>query len=330
MQLKNKRLLLMAAFVLCTLATPTYFFAQDNKEAFKYLERIMSEKKRVLDKCTAYSNLQIHSKDPKAVRLAHTQATGQIQIAINNLTKVITDYKGDGTLRKKNIKLYEALLHTYKNDYEKMFALAKTSEESVETMEAYLQLQGDANEKASRLFDTTRAVIREFAAEHNINILEDDDTALKKFNAAMDKVGKYRKGIFMQHFRLLKAAAPAIDDLNKNKGKKLGDFAAPLQKTCEDVLLKLKELGAYENDNALNKIVQKEAEYYLEQSKKNMPEIAALLQKKSLESQKEVDTLNKWTKDFVTHYNDFSTDYAEGEDRLWDKHVPVYKISNKP
>ena len=274
------------------------------------------------------SNAQIHSKDVKAQRTAQLQVVGQINIAISNL-KLLKDFNNSATLRKAHLNVYDALLKTYNGEYEKLFALAKTAEESVETMEAYLKLQEDASNKVNQLSDSVRALNHAFAADNDINLIDGETESAKKFDQAMSAVGAYRHKVFIEHFKIKKRFAPMIDDLNKNKGKKMASFIEPMQKTCEEVLLALPKIGEYSGDGKLLKTVKEEAEFYLAECKQNLPSVAKLMAKKQLETKEDVDFYNRWNRNFIEKSNKLGEKYSEDEDRLWDKHVPTYKGAKK-
>jgi hypothetical protein len=320
---------LFTKFVLLAAACAwtTQAFAQSNTEAVKFFERINNEMTRVNEKQMLNSNAQVHSKDVKTQKTAQMQVVGQINIAISNL-KTVKDFKGS-TLRQGHLKMYDALLKTYNGEYEKLFALAKTAEETVETMDAYLKLKEDANERVNKLGDSVRTLNRAFAAENGINLIDGETEAAKKFEQAMSLVGAYRRKIFMEHFKIEKRFAPMIDDLNKNKGKKMASFIEPMQKTCEEVLLALTKIGEYDGDARIMKVVKEEAEFYLAECKQNLPTIAKIMAKEKLESKEDVDMYNKWNRSFVEKSNKLMQKYSEEEDRLWDKHTPVYKGAKK-
>jgi hypothetical protein len=322
-----KTVITKIAFFALICAYATTAVAQTNTEGFKYFERLNSEMKRVNEKQMVNSNAQVHSKDVKAQRTAQLQVVGQINIAISNL-KTLKDFN-KSTLRQAHLKMYDALLKTYNGEYEKLFALAKTAEESVETMEVYLKLQEDANNKVNNLGDSVRMLNRAFAAENQINLIDGETEAAKKFEEAMSLVGTYRRKLFIEHFKISKRFAPMVDDINKNKGKKMASFIAPMQKTCEEVLLALPKIGEYDGDGKMLKAVREEAEFYLNECKQNLPGIAKLMAKPQLDSKEEVDAYNKWNRNFVEKSNKLSQKYSEEEDRLWDKHVPVYKGAKK-
>jgi hypothetical protein len=320
---------LFTKFVLLAAACAwtTQAVAQSDSEAFKFLEKVSGEHKRVNEKQMVSSNLQVHSKDLKAQKTAQMQVVGQINIAINNL-KTLKDFKGSD-LRQGHLKMYDALLKTYNGEYEKLFALAKTAEETVETMEAYLKLKDEAYDKVNLLSDSVRTLNRAFAAANNINLTNSENESAKKFNQAMSLVGAYRRKVFMEHFKIEKRFAPMIDDLNKNKGKKMASFIAPMQKTCEEVLLALTKIGEYDGDGRILKVVKEEAEFYLAECKQNLPTIAKIMAKEKFESNEDVDTFNKWNRNFVEKSNKLMQKYGEEEERLWDKHTPVYKGAKK-
>lgn len=313
-------------FFLCAalgLHFTTPSLAQSDPEAAKFLQKIIGEGQRVGEKQMLNSNAQAHAKDLKTQRTTQLQVVNQINIAINNI-KAMKDFKGSD-LREKHLKMYDALLKTYNGDYEKLFALAKTAEESVETMEVYLKLKEEANDKVNALNDSVRMLDRAFGENYGINVTDEQSTASKKFNDAMRSVGAYRRKIFIQHFKIEKSFAPMIDDLNKNKGKKMANFIAPLQKTCEEILLEIDKIGAYEGDAKIMKAVKEEAEFYLSECKQNLPLIAKLMAKPKFESNDDVDFYNKWNQAFITKSNKLGAKYSEEEERLWDKHIPVYK-----
>jgi hypothetical protein len=305
------------------LTSTTQCLAQSDPEASKFLQKIIGEGQRVSEKQMLNSNAQAHAKDIKTQRTAQMQVVGQITIAISNI-KAMKDFK-DSDLRQKHLKMYDALLKTYNGDYEKLFALAKSAEETVETMEVYLKLKEEANDKVNALNDSVRMLDRAFGEAHGINVTDEQSTASKKFNDAMRSVGAYRRKIFIEHFKIEKAFAPMIDDINKNKGKKMAGFVAPLQKTCEEVLLALNKIGAYDGDAKMMKSVKDETEFYLAECKQNLPSIAKIMAKPKFDSNDEVDMFNKWNQNFVTKSNKLGAKYGEEEDRLWDKHIPVYK-----
>lgn len=292
--------------------------SQSFKNASDYLDFVGKEQDAVTNNMWKYTKAVAHSKSDKAIDSKRKTLIKSVEKAIDKIQKA-DGYDGDAYKNQilSYMRLSESLLN---HDYAKIIDLKEVAEQSYDLMEAYILAQELADKKMAEAYTEYHNNFKQFAAKHNINIIEGDSELGKKMKIS-NEVFKHYNDMHLIHFKVSINEVYLFDAIEKNDVNAIQQNANALSQSAKEGLERLQSVELYKNDKSLLIATKKAFEFYIDEADNQIPKITEFLImnedfetiKNTLEktSEKErtkemVDTYNKKVKDInkaVITYN---------------------------
>ena len=215
-------------------------------------------------------------------------------------------WKGDRSFKDSTVAYYKLMYSVFNEDFAKIVNMEEIAEQSYDAMEAYMLAKEKANEKLNQAAERQQRMQKEFAARHNINIIEGTSELGEKSKIASALMDHYGD-VYLIFFKAYKQEAYLLDALAKTNLTAIEQNKAALKAAAEEGLQKLQALNGYNNDGALVAACRQAMQFYKEEAgKMDFASDFLLLNesfektKKALESkpasqrtQKDIDEFNK-------------------------------------
>lgn len=341
-------IILIFSFMLLT-ANPS--FAQAFENAGQYMDHIGKANQQLTEKYLVYLSGMSHGKSARKVekrRLEVLQAISDTKFSIMGMPP----YKGDRTLKDTTVAYLKILNNVFNEDYGKIVNMEEIAEQSYDLMEAYMLAQEKASEKLQQASDRQNEMQKQFAAKHNITIIESKSASEAKMKIASE-VMKHYDEIYLIFFKSYKQEAYLMEALNQKKVNSIEQNLNSLQSYSEQGLEKLKELRGYNNDGSLIIACRNLLLFYKEEAKKgsaltdyylkeeNFTKLKKQFDSKSgsKRTQQDIDQFNKAVSDINAAsktYNEINNDLNKQRNTIqnaWnnavknfmDEYIPVQK-----
>ena len=314
MYLKSSLLLLFSFLLL----TSSSLIAQVFENAGQYMDHIGKANQLLTEKYLVYLSGMSHGKSARKVekrRMEVLQAISDTRFTIMGMPP----YKGDRTLKDTTVAYLKILNSVFNEDYGKIVNMEEIAEQSYDGMEAYILAQQKANEKLQQASVRQNEMQKQFAAKHNITIIENESVSEAKMKIA-GEVMKHYNDVYLIFFKAYKQEAYLMDALNQKKVNSIEQNLNSLQSFSEQGLDKLKDLKGYSNDGSLIIACRNLLNFYKEEAKKSSAmtdfflkeENFAKLKKQfdaksgSKRTQQDIDQFNKAVNDINDASNAFN------------------------
>ncbi|MGK2864715.1 MAG: LIC11966 family surface protein [Chitinophagaceae bacterium] len=341
-------IMLMFSFMLLT---ANRSFAQAFENAGQYMDHIGKANQQLTEKYLVYLSGMSHGKSARKVekrRLEVLQAISDTKFSIMGMPP----YKGDRTLKDTTVAYLKILNNVFNEDYGKIVNMEEIAEQSYDLMEAYMLAQEKASEKLQQASDRQNEMQKQFAAKHNITIIESKSASEAKMKIASE-VMKHYDEVYLIFFKSYKQEAYLMEALNQKKVNSIEQNLNSLQSYSEQGLEKLKELRGYNNDGSLIIACRNLLLFYKEEAKKgsaltdyylkeeNFTKLKKQFDSKSgsKRTQQDIDQFNKAVNDINAAsktYNEINNDLNKQRNTIqnaWnnavknfmDEYIPVQK-----
>jgi hypothetical protein len=320
------------------------------KDPVEYMKKIGDAHRNVTEEFLSYTSAVAHGKSARKVEKRRKDLMNAVTQARAQVKHMQPFEKTDTTLRAAS---YEYLNMTYsllKEDYGKIVDMEEIAEQSYDNMEAYIMAQEKANEKMQESADRLEAADRVFAANHNINLIEEKDAISKKADK-VEKVDKYYHQVFLIYFKSMKQEMYLIAALSKKDINGVEQNKNALLKSTEEGLALLPGIKAYENDQSLIQNCKKLLQFYQKEANEKIQGMVDFMMKTDgfekakkkfdtgSKSKEDADEFNKQVKEINnagTVYNKTNNELNQSRSKLlgdWenavknfmDKHIPQSK-----
>lgn len=325
--------------------------AQAFENAGDYMDHIGKANRALTEKYLFYLSGMSHGKSARKVekrRQDVLQAISDTRFAIMGMPP----YKGDRTLKDTTVAYLKMLNSVFNEDYGKIVNMEEIAEQSYDLMEAYMLAQQKANEKLQVASAKQNEVQKQFAARHNVRIIDDESATETKMKIAGNVMNHYNE-VYLIFFKAYKQEVYMMDALNQKNVNGVEQNINSLQNFAEEGLGKLKDMKGYNNDASLIIACRNLLNFYKEEAKKGagltdyfLKEESFMKMKKQFDSkpaakrtQQDVDQFNKGVNDINaagTAYNTLNKElnkqrtstldgWNKAVKKFMDDYIPVHQ-----
>jgi hypothetical protein len=297
-----------AAGILFTILS---FSASAQKVAGDYLELIGKEFNEIQMKTWDYTRSVAHDKSAKKVEANRKDVVFATTAAIRKINNM-KPFNGSSALRDSALSFLKMNYAVLNEDYAKLMDMEEIAEQSYDNMEAYMTAREKANDKLHEAGQMIDAQYSKFAAENNINLI-DNNTRLSRNMEIAGKVYDHYNEVYLIFFRSYKQEAYLMSAMEKSDVNGIEQNRSTLVKTSTDGLEKLKSVKPYEKDQSLIKACQEMLEFYKDESEKKLVNAGSFFVAKDnfekLKAGFDNKPANKRTKEDVDQFNTAVSEY---------------------
>jgi len=303
-------------------STCVLFSSQSVAQAFEtpvqYMEHIGKANHALTEKYLVYLSGMSHGKSARKVEKRRQEvltAISDTRFAIMGMPP----YKGDRTLKDTTVAYLKILNSVFNEDYGKIVNMEEIAEQSYDLMEAYMLAQEKASEKLQQASVRQAEMQKQFAAKHNINIIESESVSEAKMKVA-GNVMKHYNEVYLIFFKAHKQEGYLVEAGNQKNVNSIEQNINSLQSFSEQGLEKLKDMKGYNNDGSLIVACRNLLNFYKDEAKKGSAMTDFFLKeenftklKKQFDSkssskrtQQDIDQFNKAVNDINSASNNFN------------------------
>jgi len=259
-------------------------------------------------------------------------------------------YKGDASLRDAYKAYWTVLLNIFNEEYHKVVDMEEVAEQSYDAMEAYLLIQEKAGDKLENAYEKVAESYKAFALNHQVRLLEAQQTKLSKKLGQTGSVNQYYNTIYLVFFKSYVQEEAMLKALNANDLNGTEQARGSMLKFAIEGLARLDTMKSFQGDGSVIAACRNVLTFQKSEAEQFSTITGFLISKeefdktkKSFDSkpaskrtQKDVDEYNKLLKDFnssIVSYNKvngaLNTSRAKVLDnwekvrkRFFDVHVP--------
>lgn len=303
---RQKQLLFLFSFLMfCSRS-----IGQDLQDPGKYMSYVDDKKVNVTKTYLNYLSAVSHGKSARKVEKLREKVLNTIYDTRIEISGV-PPFKGDKTLRDATVAFLKKCYSVFNEDYGKIVNMEEIAEQSYDAMEAYILAQQKASEKLDEAAEETKLVEKQFAASHNVNLVEGkDELSLKSEQSG--KVLSYYNTLFLIFFKSNWQDKHLTDAINASNLNAIEQNKNALQKYSTEGLQALQGIDAFQSDLTVVTACKKILNFYKEMCESRMQSITDFLlanenfkkQKKQFDAipaakrtQADVDNFNKTVKE---------------------------------
>ncbi|WP_460219554.1 hypothetical protein [Psychroserpens sp. MEBiC05023] len=291
----------LTMFLFCIVATLN---AQSFDNASAYLDFVGKEQQAVTKSMWKYTKAVAHSKSDRSINGKRKNLLKTVDKAIAKITKA-EGFDGDDYKNKvlKHMTFNRDLLN---QDYAKIIDMKEVAEQSYDLMEAYILAQELADQKMEESQRDYEKDFYEFAAKHNIQIIESDSDLGKKM-AISNEVFEHYNDLYLTYFKVYINEVYLLDAIQANDVSAIQQNANALSTAAKEGLEILKTKTTYKKDNSIINATKKAFEFFIEESEVKIPQITEFLilneDFESIKNTIEQTPERKRTKELIDNYN---------------------------
>lgn len=261
--------------------------------------------------------------------MSHGKSARKVEKRRQEVLKAISDtrfeimgmppFKGDKSLRDTTITYYKILNSVFNEDYGKIVNMEEIAEQSYDAMEAYMLAQEKANEKLNEASAKQTEMQKQFAAQHNITLIDHESPTEAKMKLA-SAVMKHYNEVYLVFFKSYKQEAYLMDALSQKNVNSIEQNLNSLQNFAEQGLEKLKDMKGYGGDGSLIIACRNMLNFYKDEVKKGAAFTDYFLKAENFEkmkkqfdakgskkTQQDIDQYNKGVNDINAASNAYNT-----------------------
>jgi hypothetical protein len=298
-----KSLILALVFAL----TAVTGFAQYNTPV-EYMGTIGKEQQDITDKFINYTSSVAHGKSARKVEKNRKALITEVEDARAKVKKMPA-YESDASMKDATSEYLELCHNVLFNDYAKIVDMEEIAEQSYDNMEAYLLAQSKVDDKMKEAADKLNASQKQFAAAHNVNLIESESETGKKLEK-IEKVNDYYHQVFLIFFKSTKQYAYFMQAMDKQDVSGIEQNAATLDKNAADGLAALAGMQGFNGDMSLINNCKKLLTFYQKVNTAHKPAITDYIMKneKFQEQKKELESNPKRSQEDVNTFNKAAAD----------------------
>ena len=322
---------------------------QDLTNAKDYLEFIRVRHEKIQEELWDYVSTAAHSNRQGKIKRRRQDLIKELEKARDEIRQ-LPPLDGKTSLRDSMVLYltrYDAML---KGDYADLDKLEKKADESYGAMLAYRKKNDEINDQLTIQSKHIAELYRQFAQDHNINLIERESRLSQKM-LTTNLVMEYYDEIFLPQFRLTLYRKKLLEAIADNDTIKINKYEDSLKIAIDEGEKKLKNTTGYSGDYSLKFACQKTIQnsklilnnylpdikkYYI--ARRNYDRQKAIVDRKGQNnlSQEEIDAFNKSVNEVnaaVTKYNSSYekmrtlteqdiNQWNKAVDKFFDKHIP--------
>jgi hypothetical protein len=242
--------------------------AQDFSNPGSYMSYISTRMALVNQTYMNYLSAASHGKSVRKVDKLREKAINTIFNARMEV-QGMPPLKKDKTLKDAMVNYLKTCYIVFNEDYSKIVNMEEIAEQSYDAMEAYLLAQEKAGEKLDEAARKCSDVEKEFAATHQVNLIEQTD----KLDLKMEKsnaVNKYYNKMYLLFFKTYKQEAYVTLAINNMDVNGLEQNRNALIQNATAGLEALNSMEAFDGDNSLLNTCKKVQEFYKQLAESRM------------------------------------------------------------
>ena len=292
-------LLSIALTLLCVSLT-----AQNFKTASDYLDFVGQEEQAVTKSMWTYTKAVAHSKSDRSIDGKRKNLLKTVERAIDKIQNA-NGFDGDDYKTKiiEHMTFNKDLLN---QDYAKIIDMKAVAEQSYDAMEAYIIAQEMADKKMEESQQRYERNFYEFAAKHDINIVENESDLGKKMKIS-NEVFEHYNDLYLTYFKVYINEVYLWEAVEANDISAIQQNANALNAAAKEGLEILKTKSTYKNDTSVIKATKNVFDFFIEESENEIPKITEFLiineDFDKIKSTLEQTPENKRSKELVNAYN---------------------------
>ncbi|WP_299334353.1 hypothetical protein [uncultured Psychroserpens sp.] len=278
--------------------------AQNFKTASEYLDFVGKEQQAVTKSMWKYTKAVAHSKSDRSIDGKRKNLLKTVDRAIAKIQKA-NGFDGDDYKNKvlKHMTFNKNLLN---HDYAKIIDMKEVAEQSYDAMEAYILAQEMADKKMEESQQDYEKDFYEFAAKHNINIIESESDLGKKMKIS-NEVFEHYNDLYLTYFKVYINEVYLWEAVESNDVSAIQQNANALSAAAKEGLEVLKTKTTYKNDTSIINATKKAFEFFIDESENQIPKITEFLiineDFEKIKTTLEQTSERKRTKEQVDNYN---------------------------
>ncbi|HYG00840.1 MAG TPA: hypothetical protein VD927_00285 [Chryseosolibacter sp.] len=231
-------------------------FSQQADSPVTHMEFLTNREQELSKSYLSYMSEVAHGNRARKMEKKRQELINQIRGSLGDAAK-LRPYKGDASLRDAYKNYWDILYKLFNEDYHKIVDMEAIAEESYDAMEAYLLAQERAGLVLEEAHDKIIPVYESFAANHNVQLVEGDDSRMNKKLRQVARVNKYYHTMFLIFFKNFKQEAYMWDAYNKKDINGFEQNRNSLLRISDEGLAMLDTMKTFNNDRTLVSACQK-------------------------------------------------------------------------
>ncbi len=277
----------------------------DHMNLFSQREEILSES------YMSYMSEVAHGGRARKMEKRRGEVIKAVKESIYEAGKT-SPYKGDASLRDAYKEYWTVLLNIFNEEYHKVVDMEEVAEQSYDAMEAYLLIQEKAGDKLESAYEKVAQSYKAFALNHEVRLLEAQQTKLSKKLGQTGSVNQYYNGVYLIFFKSYVQEEAMLKALNANDLNGTEQARGSMLKFANEGLARLDTTKSFKGDASVISACKNVLTFHKSEAEQFSTITGFLISKeefdkakKSFDSrlankrtQKDVDEYNKLLKEF--------------------------------
>lgn len=273
-------------FLLLLLLLYSYFLlAQKNnppvdekniKAASNYFAQVATAQEDMNRKYMVFMSIAAHKKKERKINRAK-QNTLESMTKCRHKLLAMPDFSGDDSLRKAAAKYVQVCIDVFNQDYDHLVDLEEIAEQSIDKMEAYVNLRKQVNAKTSQIAINYNNAQIYFAKKFGLQLVEESSDVGKKLMKAAH-LNQYLSDIHLIFFKCSWQEQQLVKAVNNRKIAEIEQARLALLKYSQEGLASLSSdtLKNFDKDPSLTNAGKKLLNFYVKLADADIPKMVSL------------------------------------------------------
>jgi hypothetical protein len=185
-------------------------------------------------------------------------------------------FKNDKTYRDATAEYIKTCYIVFNEDYHKIVDMEEIAEQSYDMMEAYLLAQKKAGEKLKEASNKQNLAFKEFAAKHNIQVVDSKDELDIKLEKAAN-LNEYYDKVYLIFFKSYKQDMYLSDAISKGDLNGMEQARNALETYATTGLEELETVGSFQTDATVSAACKAALNFYKQVATEKMEPISSFV-----------------------------------------------------
>ncbi len=302
----------MFSFLIACFCLSYAVVGQPTNSAVEYMQYFASRDQELAKNYLSYMSEVAHGNRARKMEKRRQELLSSIRQVLSDASRA-KGFKGDVALRDAFKTYWDILYKVFNEDYHKIVDMEEIAEQSYDAMEAYLLAQEKASDVLREASQKIDPVYNQFAANNNVNIIDNGDTKMEKKLRQVGRTNAYYHTIFLIFFKSHKQEAYVWDAYNRKDINALEQNRTTLIKYADEGLAKIDTIKPLVGDGSLTNACRKVLEFHKREAEKQVPGLSDFLMKSDdfVASQKKFESKpqQKRTQSDIDAYNSAVSNY---------------------
>jgi hypothetical protein len=293
----------------------TSITAQNFNNASEYLDFVGEEQQEITKNMWKYTKAVAHSKSDRSIDGKRKKLLKTIDQAIAKITKA--NGFGDDDYKSKVLRHMTFNKNLLNHDYAKIIDMKEVAEQSYDAMEAYILAQEMADQKMEESQQEYEKNFHEYAAKHNIEIIESESDLGKKMKIS-NEVFEHYHDMYLTYFKVYINEIYLMEAIEKSDVSAIQQNANALAAAAKEGLEILKTKTVYKKDQSIINATKKAFEFFIDEGENQIPKITEFLilneDFEKIKANLEQTAERKRTKEQIDNYNKKVAEVNKGAD----------------